>query len=121
LVREIEHRLEATFQGPEFVIQALGGPHAESIVRPILFFLGGLEHRGINWRGDPELVEMVRTIIGMIVDAALFNPLSREKQRSIAIETLRGKSKSARDVFAAGLTAVQMLGLAEDRILEGLS
>jgi hypothetical protein len=66
---EIEYRLESTFKEQEVIIRALGGPDAEYLVRPILFFLGLLRTRQIKWKDDPDAAGAMRQAIGLIAEA----------------------------------------------------
>ncbi len=106
---ETERRLEASFRDKD-LIQALGGRGAESVIRPILFFLGALEHRGISWPADPILGDAITAGIGLISEAVLNGPLSGEAQ-TVFLRKQRGRETEV--VATTAIWVLQTLGLAE--------
>ncbi len=68
---EIESILEAHFTNQDLVTAAFGGEAASVIMRPLLFFLGQLERKGIAWRSNEEIGPLVQACISLITDAAL--------------------------------------------------
>ena len=61
LLEEIESILEAHFKNQDLVTAAFGGEAASVIMRPLLFFLGQLERKGIAWRSNEEIGPLVQT------------------------------------------------------------
>jgi hypothetical protein len=96
------------------LIQALGGLGAESVIRPILFFLGAVEHQGISWRGDPILADVMRDAIGLISEAVLGGPLSGERQTTFVRDAmLKQRGKEGEAAATTAICVLQTLGLAE--------
>ena len=81
LVQQAEHMIQSSLRD-EFLFAALGGRIAGSVIRPILFFLGSLESRIGDWRGNPAVADAMRQAIGLIGEAAFSeDPLSKERQQ----------------------------------------
>jgi hypothetical protein len=82
LVQEVERRIENSFQY-DSVLNTFGGKNSIGILRPIVFFLGSLEMKGMDyrWKENPAVADELRRALAFILEAALSGePLSRERQ-----------------------------------------
>src|SRR5262249_45475195 len=59
LVQEVEHRLETSFRDDAF-FQFAGDAVTQKIIRPIVYYLGILRHRDLDWRSNPDATQAVR-------------------------------------------------------------
>jgi hypothetical protein len=119
LVQEVEHRLDSSFRD-EIFFEFVGGHKSEAIVRPILYYLGSLEHQGLNWRSDPAAVDAVREAIGLITEAIFLGPLSQKRQTSFLLgAALEHRGEKASGATRSAVAVLSLLGLAEPPPPEG--
>jgi len=118
LSEEIERILEAHFASQDLVTTALGGEAASEIVKPLLFFLGQLERRGIAWRGNEEIAPLMQACISLIIEAAVAQrtiPYKEWSQRLGAAYTGNALSLTSPGpkVFSTAEMAIQGFGIGE--------
>jgi hypothetical protein len=123
LAQQAEHMIQSSLKD-ELLFAALGGSGAGSVIRPLLFFLGSLDSRIGDWRGNPAVANAMRQAIGLIGEAAFSeDPLSKERQQEFLkpfYEVRNGDlvpiDGEATDVAVLVLMAVQFSRLAEKMV-----
>ena len=123
LAQQAEHMIQSSLKD-ELLFAALGGSGAGSVIRPLLFFLGSLDSRIGDWRGNPAVADAMHQAIGLIGEAAFSeDPLSKERQQEFLksfYEVRKGNMVSiegaATDVAILALMAMQASGLAETMV-----
>jgi hypothetical protein len=111
LSEEMESRIEDSFRTQD-LIRTLGGPQADPVVRPILYYLGALEKHGMNWRSDPKAAEAVREGISVITEGVFGGALSRERQKSL-LDSVARRGKSAITAVVTAMAVLAIFALTE--------
>ena len=120
LVQEVEQRIQTSLQD-DFILRGIGGPNSAAVLRPILFFFGLLDAKGVNhgWKNKPDVAEAIRLAVSFIVEAATAEePLSSQRVQSFMHlawpddSNDRGSKRIDPIVTTAALTA-QTFGLTE--------
>ena len=123
LAQQAEHMIQSSLKD-ELWIAALGGSSAGSVIRPLLFFLGSLESRIGDWRGNPAVANAMGPAIGLIGEAAFSeDPLSKERQQEFLMPFYEVRNgglvpidSAATDVAVLALMVVQASGLADKMV-----
>jgi len=100
----------------EVVIQALGGPQAAGIVKPILVYLGQLNSSGIDWKTDKELASLVKIGLCHVTDAAIREqPIPYEEWMTelVNIQLKYDNKEKVLDTVGKAFVVLKILGLAE--------
>lgn len=115
LVQEVEHRLEASFRD-EALFELASDVSTQKIIRPIVLYLGILNHRGLDWRSNPGATEAVRDSIALIIEAVFSDrALSQERQNAFYSDAAaKRRGTIAREADIQLLSTLQILGLAEE-------
>lgn len=115
LVQEVEHRLENSFRDAAF-FELAGDPAAQEIIRPIVYYLGILKERRLDWRRNRGATDAVRDSIALIVEAVFSkDPLSLERQdRFLTSSKEKRRGTVANEVVGQVLHVLQVSGLAKE-------
>jgi hypothetical protein len=114
LVQEVEHRLESSFRDEAF-FELAGDAEAQKIVRPIVYYLGIMKHRGLDWRSNRGATAAVRDSVALIIEAGFSDaPLSQERQNAFLTDcNAKRRGTIANEAVLQVLHVLQVSGLAE--------
>ena len=111
LVQEVEQRLETSFRDEAF-FELAGDAEAQKIIRPIVYYLGILKARGLDWRCNRGATEAVRDSIALIVEAVFSDGLLSQERQDTFVSNSAAKRRGtiAREVALQVLHVLQVLG-----------